>query len=228
MKVLLVDDDTTLADVTAFALRRAGFLVITAETGEEALQTWEREQPDLLILDVQLPGIDGLSVCRAIRKVSDVPIIILTVRSGDDDIVQGLELGADDYMPKPFSPKQLIARARAVLRRRAPLPPAPRIAIGGVVLDTALQVVEGDLGAVRLTPLEFRLLHYLAVNRGQVLPTDAILAHVWGYSERGDRALLKQLVYRLRQKLVPAGAAEELIETMPGIGYRLRAESPPG
>ena len=190
MKVLLVDDDTTLAEVTAFALRRAGFLVLTAESGEEALRSWEVEQPDLVILDIQLPGQDGLSVCRAIRAVSRVPIIMLTVRSSDDDIVQGLELGADDYLPKPFSPRQLIARARAVLRRAAPLPALPQIAAGRLVLDTALQTVETPAGTLRLTPLEFRLLHYLVVNQGQVLPTEAILTHVWGYSDRGDRALL--------------------------------------
>lgn len=221
MKVLLVDDDTTLAEVTAFALRRAGFLVISAYDGHQALALWADEQPDLVILDIQLPGLDGLSVCQAIRAQSTVPIILLTIRNSDEDIVQGLELGADDYVSKPFSPRQLIARARAVLRRSQALPRPDQLTFADMMLDTSHQTVLRAGVALRLTPLEFRLLHYLLVNRGQIVPTEAILTHVWGYTDSGDRALLKQLVYRLRQKLDPPEAPGHLIETVPGIGYTI-------
>jgi DNA-binding response OmpR family regulator len=221
MKVLLVDDDATLSEVTTFALQRAGFLVILAHDGVQALQLFAHERPDLIILDIQLPGIDGLDICRQVRAQSNVPIIMLTVRGSDDDIVRGLELGADDYVPKPFSPKQLIARARAMLRRTTHTPMRGRIEAGDLVLDTAQQHVETPQGTVRLTPLEFRLLHYLMVNRGQVVPTDAILNHVWGYADSADRALLKQLVYRLRQKIDRPGATRQVIETIPGLGYRV-------
>jgi DNA-binding response OmpR family regulator len=221
MKVLLVDDDPTLSEVTAFALRRADFLVLTAHDGEQALQTWAAEQPDLVILDIQLPGLDGLEVCRQVRAASAVPIIMLTVRNSDDDVVRGLELGADDYIAKPFSPRQLIARARAILRRTSAAPRQDRLEVAGLALDTALQQVQTPEGPVRLTPLEFRLLHYLMVNRGQVVPTDAILNHVWGYADSGDRPLLKQLVYRLRQKLEAPAADRQLIVTIPGVGYTI-------
>jgi DNA-binding response OmpR family regulator len=156
MKVLLVDDDTTLLEVTAFALRRAGFLVILAYDAEQALHVWSAEQPDLLIIDIQLPGKDGLTLCKEIRTISSVPIILLTVRNSDEDIVHGLEIGADDYLTKPFSPKQLIARARAVLRRSSTVPKQAQLVAGELVLDTAEQVVRTPYGTTRLTPLEFR------------------------------------------------------------------------
>jgi DNA-binding response OmpR family regulator len=225
MKIVLVDDDVTLADVTAFALRRAGFLVLLAHDGEQALELCDIEQPDLVILDIQLPGMDGLEVCRELRAAGNVPIIMLTVRNSDDDIVRGLELGADDYVPKPFSPRQLIARAHAILRRRSSTPIHPRLELGDLVLDTAQHQLQTPHAVVRLTPLEFRLLHYLMVNCGQVVPTDAILNHVWGYADSGDRPLLKQLVYRLRQKIEPPDEGRQIIETVPGMGYRISRES---
>ena len=224
MKILLVDDDTTLLDVTAFALRRAGFLVLLAHDAEQALQIWSVEQPDLLILDIQLPGKDGLMLCREIRAVSPVPIILLTVRDSDEDIVHGLEIGADDYLTKPFSPKQLIARARAVLRRSSALPKQAQLVVGDLVLDIAQQVVRTPESSIRLTALEFRLLHYLLVNQGQIVPTEAILTHVWGYADSADRALLKQLVYRVRQKIEPPGMERHLIATIPGVGYTISNE----
>jgi DNA-binding response OmpR family regulator len=227
MKVLLVDDDATLADVTQFALRRAGFLVITAATGSEALRYWEQEQPDLIILDLQLPDRDGWSVCRAIREVSQVPIIMLTARSSDDEVVQGLELGADDYVTKPFSPKQLIARAHAVLRRGGGGTIAPRIAHGSLILDPNRHQLQTPAGMLKLTRLEFRLLHYLMVNRGQVVPTETILNHVWGSSDTSDRMMLKQLIYRLRQKLASLADGEPLIQTVAGIGYLIEAQPIP-
>jgi DNA-binding response OmpR family regulator len=221
VKILLVDDDTTLLEVTAFALRRAGFLVVLAHDGEQALRLWSDEQPDLIILDIQLPGKDGLTLCREIRALSNVPIILLTVRSSDEDIVHGLEIGADDYLAKPFSPKQLIARARAVLRRSNVLPKPAQLAAGDLVLDTMQQVVRTPNAEVRLTSLEFRLLHYLLINKGQIVPTDAILTHVWGYADSGDRKLLKQLLYRLRQKIESPVEGQQYIATIPGVGYTI-------
>lgn len=224
MKILLVDDDATLAEVTAFALRRAGFLVLLAHDGTQAMAQWGAEQPDLLLLDIQLPGMDGLTVCRTIRARSSVPIILLTVRNSDEDVVQGLELGADDYVAKPFSPKQLVARVRAVLRRTSvPLRQGALVA-GDLALDTEHQIARMAHGTVRLTPLEFRLLHYLLINRGQIVPTEAILTYVWGYADSGDRALLKQLVYRLRQKIEAPDATRQRIETVAGLGYTIDTE----
>jgi DNA-binding response OmpR family regulator len=227
VKILLVDDDTTLLEVTAFALRRAGFLVVLAHDSEQALRVWSDEQPDLIILDIQLPGKDGLTLCREIRALSNVPIILLTVRSSDEDIVHGLEIGADDYLTKPFSPKQLIARARAILRRSSTLPKPAQIAAGDLVLDTTQQVVRTLNAEVRLTSLEFRLLHYLLINQGQIVPTDAILTHVWGYADSGDRKLLKQLVYRVRQKIESPGADQQYIATIPGVGYTIAKQRDP-
>ncbi|MBC8075836.1 MAG: response regulator transcription factor [Chloroflexales bacterium] len=224
MNILLVDDDTTLAEVTAFALRRAGFVVDLAYDGAEALARWDRAQPDLLILDIQLPEMDGLTLCRLIRQRGDTPIIMLTVRNSDEDIVHGLEIGADDYLTKPFSPKQLIARARAVLRRRQLVPPPAQLRLGELTLDTAAQLIATPQGSVRLTGLEFRLLHFLLMHESQVVPTETIVLHVWGYSESSDRALLKQLIYRLRQKLSAAAGDGWQIETIAGVGYRLGAE----
>jgi DNA-binding response OmpR family regulator len=225
MKILLVDDDATLLSVTEFALRRAGFLVITAPDGEQALRQWEVEVPDLILLDIQLPERDGLSVLRQIRDTSNVPVILLTVRSSDEDIVLGLELGADDYVVKPFSPKQLIARCRAVLRRSTSVA-SQSLTIGAFVLDPDRHTVQHGAEIVRLTRLEFRLLHYLLINTGNVIPTEALLTHVWGYSESGDRAMLKQLVYRVRQKLTVLGRSDTLLATVAGVGYLMERNGP--
>lgn len=225
MKILLVDDDSSLAEVTAFVLRRAGYLVILAYDGTQALDLWADEQPDLILLDIQLPDKDGLTVCQELRTMSSVPIIMLTVRDSDDDIVHGLEIGADDYLTKPFSPKQLVARVQAVLRRSNTAPhqvtQAPRLVVGALELDPMRQTAQTPQGLVRLTRLEFRLLHYLLINRDRIVPTEAILSHVWGYAGTGDRALLKQLVYRLRQKIVHPDPNRHYIETVPGLGYTI-------
>jgi DNA-binding response OmpR family regulator len=230
MKALVVDDDRVLADVLAFTLRREGFQVVQAYDGETALERWAEEQPDLIVLDVNLPRLDGFAVCQRIRAQADTPIILLTVRGEEDDIVHGLKLGADDYITKPFSPRQLAARAQAVLRRAGrSVAPATRQA-GKLSLDpNRREMCLGSGRAVSLTPLESRLLDYLILNAGHVLTADAIIAHVWG-AEGGDRDMLRQLVHRLRGKLTLAhgpGAGEpgflELvsIETVPGLGYGL-------
>jgi DNA-binding response OmpR family regulator len=230
MKALIVDDDRVLADVLAFTLRREGFQVIQAHDGEAALQRWAEESPDLVVLDVNLPKVDGFRVCQRIREEADTPILLLTVRGEEDDIVHGLELGADDYVTKPFSPRQLVARAHAVLRRAGKAAtPAIRQA-GDLNLDPMrreLRIGQGD--EVTLTALESRLLDYLVLNAGHVLTADAIINHVWG-AEGADRDMLRQLVHRLRNKIIQAGGQDAdstesgtgiHIETVPGLGYGL-------
>jgi len=224
MKALIVDDDRVLADVVAFALRREGFDVIQAYDGQMALQRWAEEEPELIILDVNLPRMDGFTVCQRIRRESDVPIILLTVRNEDEDVVHGLEIGADDYITKPFSPRQLVARAHAVLRRaRQPVTPAPK-QVGDLYLDPNRREVRlGGGEPIPLTPLEGRLLDYLMVNAGQVLTFDALIDYVWG-PEGGDRDMLRQLVRRLRAKIEPDPSKPAYISTVPGLGYGLMGE----
>jgi DNA-binding response OmpR family regulator len=221
MKILIVEDDLALSDVLSFTLRRAGFEVSTAYEGEAALTAWAEEEPNLVLLDLNLPKLDGLTVCRQIRSQSRTPIIILSVRGGDDAVVEGLELGADDYIVKPFSPSQLVARIRAVLRRLDATPIPGPLAAGDLILDRSRnEVRKGGDSAIRLTPLECRLLEALMLNAGQVLPADLLIDAVWGV-EGGDRTMLKQLVYRLRTKIEPDPAQPTYIETVPGIGYAL-------
>lgn len=221
MKVLIVDDDRTLADVVAFTLRRQGFLVLQAHDGVAALRRWEEDQPDLVVLDVNLPKIDGFTVCQRIRQQGDTPIILLTVRGEEDDIVHGLELGADDYIAKPFSPRQLVARAQAVLRRTKAGPRLPVYEVGGLALDVGRREVRPEGGdPIQLTSLEGRLLEYLMQNPGRVLPQEAIIEHVWG-SDGADRDMLRQVVYRLRSKIEPDPSTPIYIETVPGVGYGL-------
>ena len=218
MKILLVEDDLALSDVICFALRRAGFETIPIYDGAAAIDVFAVVQPALVVLDLNLPKQDGFTVCRHIRSQGATPIIILSVRSSDETIVQALELGADDYIVKPFSPAQLVARMRAVLRRAGTAPTPSRLECGGWTLDTARREVRwGGADAVRLTELEVRLLETLMRNVGHVLTTDALIQAVWGV-EGASRAMLKQLVYRLRAKL-EALHPGEIIETVPGVGY---------
>jgi DNA-binding response OmpR family regulator len=236
MKALIVDDDRVLADVLAFTLRREGYQVIQAHDGAAALERWSEEQPDLIVLDVNLPKLDGFAVCQRIREQADTPIVLLTVRGEEDDIVRGLKLGADDYVTKPFSPRQLVARAQAVLRRAGrTTAPAIRRA-GDLALDpTRREMRIGQGHAVSLTPLESRLLNYLMLNAGHVLTAEAIINHVWG-PEGGDRDMLRQLVHRLRSKIDQASgvgadeadtAQSPYIETVPGLGYGLNVPVAP-
>ena len=221
MKVLIVDDDRVLADVVAFALRREGFQVVQSFDGLSALQRWAEDKPDLIVLDVNLPKMDGFTVCQRIRREADTPIIMLTVRGEDDDIVHGLELGADDYISKPFSPRQLVARAQAVLRRAGQTAaPAPRQA-GNLQLSTSRREVRiADADPIALTALEGRLLDYLIINAGQILTIDALIDHVWG-AQGGDRDMLRQLVRRLRRKIETDPTKPVYIQTVPGLGYGL-------
>jgi DNA-binding response OmpR family regulator len=244
MKALIVDDDRVLADVVAFTLRREGFEVTKVYDGEAALQRWTVEQPDLIVLDVNLPKLDGFAVCQRIRQQADTPILLLTVRDEEDDIVRGLELGADDYITKPFSPRQLVARAQAILRR-AGKKTAPAIRqVGRLTLDPSRREIRmgADTPSISLTPLESQLLDYLMLNAGHVLTTEAIIEHVWG-PEGGDRDMLRQLIHRLRGKIaraIPGKEADQIasspdkfraqlprIETIPGLGYGLNVNSDP-
>ncbi|HNS52865.1 MAG TPA: response regulator transcription factor [Anaerolineae bacterium] len=231
MKALVVDDDPVLADVVAFTLRREGFEVIQAHDGEAALERWAGEGPDLVVLDVNLPKIDGFSVCRRIREAGDTPIVLLTVRSEEDDVVQGLRLGADDYVTKPFSPRQLVARVQAVLRRAGKGTQPDRRQVGSLLLDSSRRELRiGQGAAVPLTPLESRLLDYLLLNAGHIVTADAIIGHVWG-AEGGERDMLRQLVRRLRTKMADAAQGtrhEAYIETVSGLGYGLVVPSVKG
>ncbi|MBE7554057.1 MAG: response regulator transcription factor [Anaerolineales bacterium] len=234
MKALVVDDDRVLADLVAFSLRREGFEVILAHDGEAALRRWAEEQPDLMILDLNMPKSDGFAVCRRVREQADTPIILLTVRGEEDDIVRGLELGADDYVVKPFSPRQLVARVQAVLRRTGKTPvPAVR-QVGELMLDPSRREVRlGQGEAIPLTPLENRLLDYLMLNAGQILTIENLISHIWG-AEGGDRDMLRQLVRRLRSKMAQASPGPDdpntpgavFIETVPGLGYGLIVSFP--
>jgi DNA-binding response OmpR family regulator len=224
VKVLMVDDDQELSGLIGYALRQAGYLVVEATDGQAALDAFERESPALVILDVNLPRVNGLEVCRRIRTASRVPIMMLTVRSGEEDQVQALDLGADDYLTKPFSPRTLLARVRALLRRSGEERPAP-VATGDFSLDLELQSVSVRGGEpVRLTRLEMRLLQILLANAGHTLPAERLLAHVWGSRGSGDRQLLKQLVHRLRQKIEADAATPRYLVTVSGVGYALRPE----
>ena len=219
MKILVVEDDLSLSDILAFTLRRAGYDVVTAYDGIVALQLWQAEKPDLVVLDLNLPKLDGLDVCRQIRSQAQTPIIILSVRSGDEAVVKGLELGADDYVVKPFSPNQLVARIQAVSRRTGMADATSVLKLAGFTFDRSRNEVQRqDSEPARLTPLEAKLLETLILHAGQVLTSDALITAVWG-NDGGDKTMLKQLVYRLRAKIDQNDSVPSLIETVPGIGY---------
>jgi len=223
MKILVVDDDVELRGLIGFALRQAGYLVIEAGDGPRALGEFRDERPDLVILDVNLPRMSGFEVLAKIRAESGTPVMMLTVRSGEEDQVRGLDLGADDYLAKPFSPRTLLARVRALLRRAGLDRPAA-VASGDLSLDVEGQSVRVRDGApTRLTNLEFRLLGLLLANDGRTLSAERMTTHVWGHRGAGDRQLLKQLVHRLRQKIEEDPAAPCYLVTVSGVGYVLRS-----
>jgi len=220
MKILVVDDDRVLADVIAFTFRREGFDVIQAYDGAIGLQRWTDEKPDLIVLDVNMPKIDGFEVCRQVRSQSDTPIILLTVRGEEDDIVSGLEIGADDYVVKPFRPRQLVARAKTILRRAGGQTPRSELVVGNLkLLPGKRELILGtDNETISLTRLEYRLLECMMINSGRVMTFDAIIDHVWGPAS-ADRDMLRQLVRRLRAKIEPNPSEPIYIQTVPGMGY---------
>jgi len=228
MKILVADDDLELLGLVAFALRQAGYLTVEAPDGPSALAAFARERPDLVVLDVSMPRLTGYEVLRRIREESRVPVMMLTVRSSEEDVVTALDLGADDHLAKPFSPRTLLARIRALLRRSTG-EPGSVAAVGDLALDLAHQTVRVRGGEpVRLTSLEARLLQALLAQAGTPIPADRLTSHVWGLRGLGDRQLLKQLVHRLRRKVEPQGGEPAYIVTVGGVGYMLRSTLPEG
>ena len=223
MKVLVADDDADLRDLIAFSLAQAGYLVIKASDGAAALRRFEEELPDIALLDINMPGLSGFQVCEAIRARSRVPVMMLTVRGEEEDLVRALGLGADDYLTKPFSPRTLLARIKALLRRAGMESTAP-LAAGRLSLDIEEHTVRiGAAEPVRLTKLELRLLQMLLANAGRAVNSERLLTQVWGHRSDGDRQLLKQLVHRLRQKIEADPAAPALLRTA-AAGYKLVVE----
>jgi len=220
MKVLVADDDAELRELIAFTLAQAGYLVIKASDGSAAVRLFSAESPDLVVLDINMPALSGFQVCEAIRARSRVPVMMLTVRGEEEDLVRALGLGADDYLTKPFSPRTLLARIRALLRRAGMESTAP-VAAGRIGLDLNEHTVRiGEGEAVRLTKLELRLLQMLLANAGHTVSSERLLVQVWGHRSGGDRQLLKQLVHRLRQKIEADPAAPALLRTA-AAGYKL-------
>jgi DNA-binding response OmpR family regulator len=223
MKILLADDDTEMLDVTCYVLRKHGYEVAAATDGAQAVQRWQDERPDLVLLDVALPRLSGFEVCRKIRARSATPIILVTGKDQDDDVVEGFSAGADDYVTKPFSHRQLVMRIRAVLGRasgRIADEPTTEVRAGGFRLDLhAHEVTRGDL-CVRLTPLECRVLYMLAVNEGRVVRSGRLVEYAWGYVA-SEPALLKAHICHLRQKLRVRPGEPGYIKTIRWVGYVL-------
>ena len=198
--------------------------MVKADDGLSAIRAFEAEAPDLVILDINMPGASGFQVCEAIRAKARVPVMMLTVRGEEEDLVKALELGADDYLTKPFSPRTLLARVKALLRRAGMENVAP-LAAGRISLDMEEHTAQvGTSAPVRLTKLELRLLQMLIANAGHTVSSDRLLMQVWGHKGSGDRQLLKQLVHRLRQKIEIDPAAPQMLQTAPGAGYKLVVE----
>jgi DNA-binding response OmpR family regulator len=223
-RLVLVDDDANLRHTLGYTLRQEGFEVFAAEDGERGVEAFRQHQPDVVVLDLMLPSIDGFEVCRRIRRESDVPIIMLTARDTEVDKVVGLELGADDYLVKPFSPRELVARVRALMRRRRP-PSAPvgeRLESAGLVLDSGRHRVTLDGGEITLKPKEFDLLAFFMAHPGQVFGREQLLASVWGYDFAGDSRTVDTHVKTLREKLGDDAEQPRWIDTVRGVGYRFR------
>jgi DNA-binding response OmpR family regulator len=223
VKILLVDDDTDLLDVTAYALRREGFNIIVATDGVQALRRWEQDEPDLVLLDVGMPRMNGLEVCRKIRQSSQTPVIMLTASSDEEHVIQGFRQGADDYVTKPFSPKQLAMRIRAVMRRssgKTVVETVRQLQVGIYTLDLeSYQVTKAD-GVVQLTPMEFRILYMLGMNEGRVVSFGRLVEYAWGY-DGGEPAMLKTHISHIRKKLHMEPGQPGAIEVIHGVGYVL-------
>jgi two-component system, OmpR family, response regulator MtrA len=217
--VLVVDDDTALAEMLGIVLRGEGFDTSFCADGAQALEAFRSSRPDLVLLDVMLPGKDGIEVCRQIRAESGVPIVMLTAKTDTVDVVLGLESGADDYVVKPFKPKELVARVRARLRRQDE--PAPEaLEVGDLTIDVAGHSVRRDGQVIPLTPLEFDLLVALARKPWQVFTREVLLEQVWGYRHAADTRLVNVHVQRLRSKVERDPERPEIVVTVRGVGYK--------
>jgi DNA-binding response OmpR family regulator len=223
--VLVVDDEPIVRDVVTRYLERDGHDVSAAATGDEARAKIEADGPDLVLLDIMLPGeTDGLALCRWIRSTSDLPVILVTARGDEADRIVGLELGADDYVTKPFSPRELATRVKTVLRRAGPSEAPPtRLTVGPLALDATRHAVLNDGRPLHLTAKEFELLWFLASNANHVFSRDQLMHRVWGYSSALDTGTVTVHVRRLREKLEDDASNPRLLETVWGVGYRLRA-----
>ena len=220
-RILVVDDEPSIRDVVERYLRREGYSTLSAADGEEALE--RAADADLIVLDLMLPKLDGIEVCRRVRADSDVPIIMLTAKSEEIDTLLGLKIGADDYMTKPFSPAELVARIGAVLRRShgAPRSPEDIVQVGALRINPRLRTVERAGQSVELTAREFDLLHFLASSPGQVFTREQLLDKVWDFTFPGDTSTVTVHIRRLREKVEPDPVRPRYIKTVWGVGYKL-------
>lgn len=227
-KILVVDDEKPISDIIKFNLEKEGYEVVRAFDGEEALEVFEKEQPDLVILDWMLPKLEGLDVCREIRKTSHIPIIMLTAKDSEIDKVLGLEIGADDYVTKPFSNRELVARVKANIRRvrQTAIDDSKdgksNIEIGDLTIHEDAYIVTKRGEEIELTHREFELLHYLAQHIGQVMTREHLLQTVWGYDYFGDVRTVDVTVRRLREKIEDTPSHPNWIMTRRGVGYYLK------
>lgn len=219
-RILVVDDDAALAEMLQIVLRQEGFETAWCAHGDQALQAFRDVHPDLVLLDLMLPGRDGVAICRDIRAESDVPIVMLTARSDTTDVVQGLEAGADDYVPKPFKAKELVARIRTRLRRQVETGDSDLLRIGDLTISVEGHTVKRDGVPIPLTPLEFDLLLALARKPKQVFSRETLLEEVWGYRHAADTRLVNVHVQRLRSKIEVDPERPRIVVTVRGIGYK--------
>lgn len=219
--VLVVDDEPIVRDVLASYLDLAGYRTLQAGDGNRACDVIEHEAPSLVILDVLMPDVDGLELCRWIRSRSDVPVIILSARGEETDRIVGLELGADDYVVKPFSPREIVCRVRTVLRRTEPrIVPVDHLSFDGLEIDVATHVVMKEGTSVSLTPREFDLLYFLARHPRHVFSRELLMDRIWGYHGAVDTGTVTVHIRRLREKIESDPAKPELLQTVWGVGYR--------
>jgi len=223
--ILVADDEPTLVATLKYNLERESYAVITAADGESALEAARASRPDLILLDLMMPGLNGLEVCRIIRREMHVPILILTARGGETDKVAGLEIGADDYVTKPFSMRELVARVRALLRRseNAPAPDAEVLTLGDITIDSRKRMVTKNGATLSLKPKEFELLSFFARNRGKALTRDQLLNQIWGYDYAGDTRTVDVHVRWLREKVEDEPERPARLITIRGVGYRFDA-----
>jgi two-component system response regulator MtrA len=229
LKILLADKDTEVLEVTTYALRRYGFEVIAVRDGLQALRYWKATAPDLVLAEIDLPGLNGFELCRAIRQQSLTPVIMVSARTNDQDIVQGFHYGADDYVAKPINHRQLAMRIRAILNRTTGAPGGAlqggELQAGKLRLDLESHEVAYGVQVTHLTPIEFRILYLLMMNVGRVVGTARLIEYAWGY-DGGDAATLKMHVSRIRQKLASYGSTSECICSIRWVGYVLKDAEP--